>query len=704
MKPDELPYSDQTRTVSNVVANGSQTPWLDGVRGTQVLPLIESDARVIRVEAGPGTGKTFGLVRRVQRLLHPAGAAVDGREVLIVAFNRVIAQALAADVMAGLGASDYSGEPVIRTVHALCLSAIGGDLRILLPHEREAMIYDVLEMHPELIPPGAARPADATEQALLDHEARHVQNVPLWQGVREWLIRHKAQLMGELPGLLLDRLEAGDVTTRRYRHVIVDEFQDLTEGEQRLFGTLMSPGGSLVALGDPRQSIYLFRGNDKDGLAKLPTLVAEPVVDVPMTECQRCPETIVHAANQLMGLYSAPAMVPTSTRPANVHVVYWDTPMDEATGMAEAIVQNVRAHPDESHLVMTTRRRFAYLLREAIARFDPDITVDLSFSESLLETWAVREAFILFCLLVDPDPPTWRAWLGYQNSTDGKHYKASKRNADAYLQFLARCGDTITWEQIEALAEEERGQRRGSGGAILWDRARRCVELRDAIGPLGSDPAPWLESVFDTDRWVTKDTDEPDVAVTDLVLALEKAKEILRAADLADEAGSAAPTNGGEAPRESSDESVENVVRHQLQRVARVLRYQIATREPFVAEADANVQVATLWGAKGVTADHVYVVGLCGEALPGERRPEYPGTDLEYFEEQRRLFYVSLTRAKSTLVLSRATRVQRSMAQRMGLGVSATGGWYPALHMCPFLQDLVGYLPTAIYGPDWGGV
>ena len=45
--------------------------WNEGVRGEQVLPLIELDAPTIRVEAGPGTGKTFGLIRRVERSSTP---------------------------------------------------------------------------------------------------------------------------------------------------------------------------------------------------------------------------------------------------------------------------------------------------------------------------------------------------------------------------------------------------------------------------------------------------------------------------------------------------------------------------------------------------------------------------------------------------------------------------------------------------------
>src|SRR5215468_3625311 len=67
-------------------------------QGAQVLPLINTDAETIRVEAGPGTGKTFGLVRRVERILHPDGLGVSGKDVLVVAFNRVIAKQLGTEI------------------------------------------------------------------------------------------------------------------------------------------------------------------------------------------------------------------------------------------------------------------------------------------------------------------------------------------------------------------------------------------------------------------------------------------------------------------------------------------------------------------------------------------------------------------------------------------------------------------------------
>jgi superfamily I DNA/RNA helicase len=110
-----------------------------------------------------------------------------------------------------------------------------------------------------------------------------------------------------------------------------------------------------------------------------------------------------------------------------------------------------------------------------------------------------------------------------------------------------------------------------------------------------------------------------------------------------------------------------------------------------------------LWGAKGVTAEHVYLLGVCREAIPGERRDEYPGTDAEYRDEQRRLFYVSITRPKQTLVLSRALKVKRGLARQIGLKVSSNGGYWPPLRMSPFLEDILSVLPDAVAGESWAG-
>ena len=154
-------------------------PWLEDVKGNQVLDIINLDADLILIEAGPGTGKTFGLVRRVQRILHPQGLDVLGQQVLVVAFNRAIAKQLTQDINERLELSPHKGTPVIRTVHALCLEHLGGNLRMLLPHEVDAMIYDVLCTHHELH--STYKKHRHATQAFHNHVAKLEDHMKLWQ-------------------------------------------------------------------------------------------------------------------------------------------------------------------------------------------------------------------------------------------------------------------------------------------------------------------------------------------------------------------------------------------------------------------------------------------------------------------------------------------------------------------------------------------
>lgn len=621
------------------------TSWNENVRGTQVLPLINSDETVLRVVAGPGTGKTFGLVRRVERLVHADGLGVRGRDVLVVAFNRVIARQLRDDLQARLGPLGLPELPVVRTIHALCLDVVGHDLRVLLPHEVEAMIYDVLQDYSDL--KTKYRTYYHAAQALHDHVAKHSDHTVLWQACDRWLTRHQARLISDLPALLLDRINGGDFGEETRKHVIVDEFQDLTPAEQDLAFKLRDETGNIVVLGDPRQSIYAFRGNDREGLGKIEDLLAKhgggTVVDVEITECQRCPPPIVAAANALMSLSGTSAMVPANTDALQLHVVTWATPSEEAAGMARHVLDNINAHRDERHLLMVTRRRFGYDLRDALLQLDPTLRIDLGFSESLLETWPVREAFLTFSLLVDPDPPTWRAWFAYQNSPPESGFQPPQRNADAYLRFLTACGDHIDEQAVRTLASGARAPG-GTGGKKVWDRAKRFVLLREEIGVPGDDGTEFLNVVFDNERWNIPNSDDPETALIDLTLLREKTLAFYN---------------------EEREENPEASSAEHLKEVARRMRHQIAVREPMSTSEEVDLRVLTLWGAKGMTAEHVYVLGVCDEALPGARREEYPGTDAEYIDEQRRLFYVSITRAKRTLVLSRARQVPWGEANGM---------------------------------------
>jgi superfamily I DNA/RNA helicase len=150
--------------------------------------------------------------------------------------------------------------------------------------------------------------------------------------------------------------------------------------------------------------------------------------------------------------------------------------------------------------------------------------------------------------------------------------------------------------------------------------------------------------VLEPERWVTEGSADAELATEDILRLRREAERML-------------------------DEAEEEVA---LAALVRNLRYRIATREPLGEEEDPDIKIVTLWGREGLTADFVYIIGLCDEALPGRFDADSTGlTEGEYKREQLRLLYVSLTRAKQGLVISRPTKIRRGEVPGLGLSASA---------------------------------
>lgn len=647
----------------------ARVPWLRGVKGDQVLPLITTDTGVLRVQAGPGTGKTFGLGKRVLRLLHPDGLGLDPSSVLVCSFNRVIAKDLRRAIARELEPHQL-GTPRVTTVHSLCAAILGAAPRFLLPHEEEAMIYDVRALHPRQKYGGKQLQA---LRALREHEAGLCSHPDIAAAVKEWLAAHGGALVGDVTRRVQAGLEAGDYDVGQYAHVIVDEFQDLTDTEAYILVTLCAEEGQFVALGDHKQSIYAFRGNDERGLDALPDLVDEPVIDWRMDECQRCRSEIVALANAVMELEGEP-LVDVCGPGAEVHRVHFQTPSDEALGIASAAVEAYRTHPDEEHLVLVTRRRWGYDLRNAIRSIDSEIPVETVFSEDVLETWPAREAFIFFEIVGDPDPIALRDWIGYQQHRDGKGFKAPERNARTYAYFRKDYG-VLTLDLVREL-ENDPTAFHGSGKSKVIERLARLRRLLRGM-PNGDEPEEIIDYVFNPERWIDFVGENAICAKDDLERLRTEAFRLLKEMQ--------APS---------------------IQALTRQLRSRIATREPLGQGERKAIRIVTLWGAKGLTADYVYIVGLVDEALPGRHDPESSGLDAsEHLAEQRRLLYVSLTRAKRALVVSRSTEISRGEVEALGLRKTELGTkWRQKLHRTRFLDDLPReVLPTSVQGSQWRG-
>jgi superfamily I DNA/RNA helicase len=653
----------------------TEAPWNREVRGTQIVELINGDHKVLRVPAGPGTGKTFGLRRRVLRILHPEGLAIDPSRVLVSTFNRVIAEDLQREISQEL--SEFGLEiPRISTVHGLSLELLGHDTRYLLPEEVTEMLYDIRLANPP-IDARYEHKQGLIEKALRDHEAGLASEPALATAVNIWLTDHGASLIGDTPRIAEARLRGGAFGEHRYDHILVDEFQDLTDVEINLLLGLRSDDAQLVVLGDRKQSIYAFRGNHPDSLNSLDLVLPDSIFDHRMDECQRCPTSIVSLANDVAAVFDEP-LTPITDSPGSIHVLHHDSPSDEQERLAFEIVRTFKAAPTRKHLVLATRRQWGSDMKRAINSIDSGLDVQTVFGEDALETLPARNAFIFFCIFGNPDDgATCRDWISYQEpNSDGKKWKGAGRHSAVYRNIF-EAGGTLNVESMRQIVASGKTVLHGAGRKEVFKRVTLLVEMIDLI-PRDNTLEQNVDWIFDPERWNASESQFPQLAIDDIERMRLEAHKII-------------------------DEH-ENIG---IRELVNSLRTRIAKREPLGIDGQPDIKIVTLWGAKGLTADFVYVFGLCDEVLPGTYDEERTSlSESEYNLEQLRLLYVSITRAKSDLVISRPQLISRGEVASLNIRYSAAGTrWDQETLPCRFFDNIAReHFPASIYGRAWPGI
>ena len=217
--------------------------WLEGIDGESLPKLILSDAPVIRVVAGPGSGKTLGLRRRVQRLIELN--EVDPSRIFVGTFTRAIttelARSLDQHVVEGIS---------VRTLHSLAYqllhsnpaALLGRSLRLMLNFETRPMLYDVGNALPE--PSNDSQRRSLLRQLQANYAHKRDQTEAAFAGELErWLIEHRGILIDEIVPLATRGLESSDIGSGQFDHVLIDEYQDLTASEQALVEQIWSHAG-----------------------------------------------------------------------------------------------------------------------------------------------------------------------------------------------------------------------------------------------------------------------------------------------------------------------------------------------------------------------------------------------------------------------------------------------------------------------------
>lgn len=250
--------------------------------------VIDHDRGHLRVLAGPGTGKTSVIVASVQRRIQQ-GQPVG--EILVLTYGRMAAEELRQRLSAG-------GEqvPIATTFHALAyrlLQASEPGLRLMGAPEQEAVVREIVGLSPHL--PASLEPArhsrGLSEQLRAYIAEQQSRGLAPTAGIDEVsvaaqaiyadyldvtglasamdyseLIRRAARLLAEDP----------PDSVRRLRAIYVDEYQDTDPSQVAFLEQLASHGAQIIAVGDPDQSIYGFRGADAEGILRFHERFSQP--------------------------------------------------------------------------------------------------------------------------------------------------------------------------------------------------------------------------------------------------------------------------------------------------------------------------------------------------------------------------------------------------------------------------------------------
>jgi len=633
--------------------------WDDGLVGP-ARRIAELDHTPMRVLAGPGTGKTFALMRRVARLLQKGTAA---NRMLVCTFTRTAANDLERE-LAHLGV-DGVDEVCTGTLHAFCFQLLGQDevLQATGRFPRPLLRYEERFLLEDLSGDGfgGIRARESRLQAFNAAWARLQTEEPGWPRIPVdqafnsvligWLRFHKAMLIGELVPEALRYLRDNPGSSHRgvFEHVLVDEYQDLNRAEQELLD-LLAEAGHLIVIGDEDQSIYSFKYAHPEGIAKFDRLHPETHDEV-LDECRRCPSLVVEMANELIVNNPDRILRRLQPRPGNpegeVLVLQWGSIEEEARGIAKFISMRIGNREVEPGgiLVLAPRRHLGYAVRDALNNLG--VSAHSFFHEEALEGDPKRldgcdaqQAFALLTLLSNPDDRVaLRCWCGFGSNSlrSGawarlrEHCQTSGESPRVVLERLAS-GD-LTFPHTGQLVQRfQELQRRVAELAPL-----RAEALVNALFPEGQD-------------W------------TGLIRSLASGIE----------------------PAEFDADSLRETLR-------------IGITQPELPTDVDYVRVMSLHKSKGLTADLVVVLGCIEGLIPMVTGDTYVEQNAS-LEEQRRLFYVAVTRTTSVLLLSSVTQLPRNLAYRMGAQVGTGNRTHARAITSRFLAELGPMRPIAVLG------
>lgn len=301
------------------------------------------------VQAGPGTGKTRALTHRIAYLVQSGRAAPES--ILAVTFTRQAAAEMRERVEQLLEGSPGLDGLTIKTFHGLGAQILAeqgaGRPRVLSEPERRGLLQEVCRGTDRGVPEvdraishwkqEGRYPEDLEGQADDDgRRAAYRRYEALLEREGAWdfddLVARTVRLLSAQPEVLA-------ACQRRYTHLLVDEYQDVNQGQYQLLKLLASgPDVELFVIGDPHQAIYGFRGARPEYFANFREDWPQ-AREITLAETYRLPAPVLEAAQGVLAAAGA-APAPLECRaPGDLPLVLLESGSvaSEARRLARAI-------------------------------------------------------------------------------------------------------------------------------------------------------------------------------------------------------------------------------------------------------------------------------------------------------------------------------------------------------------------------------
>lgn len=593
---------------------------------------VEHPETPLLVLAGPGSGKTTVLTHRCLWLIRKG---VDPKRLFVVTFTNKAASELKSRLQRMIGAR--AQEIHAGTFHSLCARWLRrnpqatGKSGWSIVDDREALriLRRVVEQGKHLIDEEAAMAAISLAKANLQgpEDVEDPVIAQVYEAYNEALRRMDAMDFGDLVARFVEALKANPELLSKaqseFDHVLVDEFQDINRAQDEAIRLLAQGHRRITCVGDADQAIFGFQGGCLEAILSFKEHWPDGTV-VSLTESFRSTKTIVQAASHLIQRNVTSSRLklwtqkekgdPIRTRP-------FISELDEADWVAEEIERLIRRTDDPASPsdIAVLVRVMAHAAPVEQALIQKRIPYEVIGARPFLEYPEIREAIVYLKLLEAPsDPVAFRRLMALHGIGIDLCNRVLERSKATGMNPFDYIAYQLPFERYKP-----------------WE-ARKLMGVRGAYNKVATQAAMGLADAIQ--------------AIANLAKVLEGLKD-------------------------SQEEYTE--AEHRLQQFARLAsQYEAARRDaatPLVSSflsylldddgevADPStpkVQILSIHRAKGLEWDHVFIVGATADTLPHHQSLAERGE--EAIEEERRLFYVALTRAQRTVTITWPLSRQRS--------------------------------------------